>query len=303
MRTGGGIAALAVVALAASVPVPARADAADELTAAGEEAARVGDYTRAIAKFKEADRARPRARTACLIGLAYLRRELWPQAELFLARCRARANPDDLIPEWLSEAEQLLARKLAEVDVTAVTIVITPPEAAAAATVTVSSFAPDETFAPHPFHLAPGTHTIDVSAPGFEPARQTVELRGRGTRAITFALARPGGPAAVARPRRSSWPTRLWYVAGGAAVVGVGFHAWAASTRGKLVDAADGAAYDEHVGGFKIERDVAIGAYAVAVAAAATGLVLTFGHHGQEEVTVTGAPASGGAMVIVGWSR
>ncbi len=290
MRLGWIVGGLAL----AVWPSAAHADRADELTTIGEEQARVGDYTRAIANFKQADALRPRARTACLIGLAYLRRELWPQAELFLTRCQARANPDDLLPDWLPEAEALLSRKLGEVEVTRVTIAVAPPTADA--TVTVSSFAPDETFAPRTIHLAPGRHVVEVTAPGYAPARETLELAGRGARTLAFRLAPTRPPAGPGSP----WPRRLAIIAGGAAVVGAGFHAWAAVTRGRLTDSS--ARYDAAIDAFRLERGAALGAYGVAAAAATAGLVLHLARR-DETVRLSGAVAPGGGLVVVAWAR
>src|SRR5512143_1672663 len=105
----------------------ARADEVDDLVAKGQELAKQSEYTQAIAVFKQADAKRPRAAHACMIGLAYMRREAWPQAELFLALCRKRVTPGDEAPDWLPEAEQQLATKLKAAQIPAVTIDVTPP--------------------------------------------------------------------------------------------------------------------------------------------------------------------------------
>src|ERR1700733_8442606 len=86
----------------------ARADEVSDLEARGEQLAKSSEYTQAIAAFKAADLRRPRAVHACMIGLAYLRRELWPQAELFLASCEKRASPGDQPPGWIDAAEHQL---------------------------------------------------------------------------------------------------------------------------------------------------------------------------------------------------
>ena len=98
-----------VVVLSARI---ARADDVADLEARGEELARQSEYTQAIEAFKAADLRKPRATHACMIGLAYMRRELWPQAELFLALCEKRATPGDQPPSWIDEAEHQLAAKL-----------------------------------------------------------------------------------------------------------------------------------------------------------------------------------------------
>src|SRR4051812_38168470 len=120
MRSLVGLVVAATLALHGS----ARADEADDLATQGEELARRAEYAQAIEKFKAADRARPRALHACMIGLAYLRRQLWPQAEVFLARCRKRAVGTDTLPEWMADAEAQLTTQLASAPVTAVEIIV-----------------------------------------------------------------------------------------------------------------------------------------------------------------------------------
>src|SRR5207244_1267948 len=96
------------VLLLCAVAIPCRlafADDVADLEARGQELAKASEYSQAIEVFKQADAKRPRAAHACMIGLAYLRRELWPQAELFLALCEHRAVPGDQPPDWIDEAE------------------------------------------------------------------------------------------------------------------------------------------------------------------------------------------------------
>jgi len=148
-----------------------------ELRARGEQLAKDGHYSEAIDAFKAADRVERRASHACLIALVYTRRELWPQAELWLAQCQARANASDALPEWVPQLTTLLAERLEHVDVAPIDIVVEPRDANAA--ITVSSFAPDEVFAPRSIHLPPGRHTIRASAPGYRSAQQDIEVVGR----------------------------------------------------------------------------------------------------------------------------
>src|ERR1043165_4727656 len=124
----------------------AHADEVDDLEAKGQELAKQSEDTQAIAAFKQADARRPRAAHACMIGLAYMRREAWPQAELFLALCEKRAAPGDQPPDWTDEAEKQPRQKLSAAQIPAVTIDVSP--ANVGARLTVSSFAPDEVFDP-----------------------------------------------------------------------------------------------------------------------------------------------------------
>jgi uncharacterized protein HemY len=117
----------------------ARADDTADLVTKGQELAKQGAWSQAITAFKQADAQQPRAQNACFIGLAYLRRELWGQAELHFAICHARAKPDDPLPEWAAEAETQLAQKLAVQNVAAVTIEATRSSTSVARTRTAAS--------------------------------------------------------------------------------------------------------------------------------------------------------------------
>jgi hypothetical protein len=284
----------------------------DVLVKEGEDLARGGEYSRAIERFKQADALRPRARNACLVGLAYTRREFWPQAEIFFASCKARATVDDPAPDWLPEAEATLAAKIAEVAVAAVELRVEP--GGAEALLSVSSFLPDELFAPRTIHLPPGTHVIKASAPGFATTSETVEVNSREPVTVTITLV-PAGTGTEAKPKpppppeaewkRSKVPRYLLIGAGAAAVAGAVFHGLAYRERGELVDAVDAndlARYDEHEGTFDTYRAATFAFYGAAVAAGAIGAVLYFTDTRPAE-TIAVTPTAGGAMLTIGWER
>src|ERR1051326_7885574 len=112
-------------------PTTASAGNAADLVTQGQALAKAGEYSRAIALFKQADALEPRAEHACLIALTYTRRELWSQAEIFLATCHARAREHDQAPEWIGELDRALATKLVKVEVAPVAISVEPGSAAA----------------------------------------------------------------------------------------------------------------------------------------------------------------------------
>jgi tetratricopeptide (TPR) repeat protein len=288
--------AMLVLAVLAQV---AHADDAGALVARGDALGRNAEYSRAIELFKQADALRPSAANACRIGLAYTRRELWSQAEIFFARCKARATAADPLPDWFATATEQLAQKLAEVDAAAIDVRIAPT--LALARVGISSFPPDETFEPQLIHLAPGTYTITASAPDREPARVTFAVVPRTAQIVTLVLAaRPPPPTAAARAG-----TYLLYGAAAAAVAGVAFHALASHERDELAAAEaddDPVAWERHSGPFERDRAVAIGGYSVAVAAVIASLVLRH-HHGREVPSVSATTASGGAAVWLRWER
>jgi hypothetical protein len=136
----------------------ALAETRDGLQARGERLGREGKWTDAVHAFKAAEKLEHRAIHACLIALAHARREVWPEAALYLARCHE--HPGEPLPEWVPEAEQLIRQHLAEL--APITVVVEPADA----TLTASSFEPDEDFAPGTIYLPRGTHVLVAHAPG-----------------------------------------------------------------------------------------------------------------------------------------
>ena len=280
---------------------------APELQAEGEQLAKDSRFSEAIDKFKAADRMQPTAGHACLIALAYTRRELWPQAEIFLARCHERATPQDPLPDWVPVAEQQIQDRLATANAAAVTIDVSPPNAKAE--LTVSSFAPDEKFAPRTIHLPPGHHVIIAEADGFETARQDVDIATKDPKRVTIELHAKGektvlpphqvvppGPVA-AEP--SPWSKRLEI--GGAIVAGAGLVATGFMSYEYYAARNSAADWDSHIDTYRTSRIAAISLLAVGGGVAITGYLL---HRHDERASVAAAPLpEGGAMIAVGWQR
>lgn len=288
------------------------------MRARGEQLAKDGRFTEAIDAFKAAERLEPRARHSCLIALAYIRRELWPQAEIFLEQCETRATQADPVPEWVPTAKQQLAERLATVNVAPVSIRVEPADADVK--LAVSSFAPDELFAPRSIHLPPGRHVIIATAKGYNDAQKTVEVSSKSAQEVVITMLplgandgsgpTPGGTSA--RP-----PSRVpYYLIGGGgalAVAGGALHLlWYKPKHDELVkvteeppSAARDAKYDRLLPTFKRARAITIGFYAAGGAALITGLVLQYtvfkGKEAPAQVAVV--PESGGGMVTIGWSR
>jgi hypothetical protein len=304
-----------VIASVLAVASDAAADQRDELQAKGEVLAKEGRFGEAIEQWKAADRIEPRASHACLIALAYTRRELWPQAELFLALCHGRATATDPMPSWVPEAEQQLKDRLQSANVTPVTIDVTPPSAKAS--VTVSSFAPDEVFAPRTIHLPPGTHVIFAKAEGYEPEQVTLVIKDKAPKHVVIDLgvapeagnAQPPPPTDVVPPPASR--VGLYVMIGGGVVTlaGVGNHIGMAKSRQTLVDndpehANDQVAYDAAYPKFTKARAIAITCYVVGAGLLVTGYLLRSKAKREASVQLTAVPLpEGGGFVSLGWSR
>jgi len=296
-RRWGGVAWIAAATTAHAQP--ATPDA--ELVARGEELARSGEFSRAIVAFKQADKLHASAANACRIGLAYTRRELWSQAELFFARCKDRATAADPPPPWLAAAETALTAKLAEIDAAPIDVRVDAP----GALISISSFPPDEQFAPRAIHLSPGNYMIVARAPDREPAKVAVAVEARTAQIVTLVLPHPPPPPPPPPTRDQKIGRVLLWTAAGAAVVGVAAHGLAAYEHSQLDDARtanDPVAWDHHAGDFETARAIAIGGYTIAVAAAITGAILH--SHGPENSPVlTGTADAHGASVGLEWRR
>ncbi|MEP6860094.1 MAG: PEGA domain-containing protein [Deltaproteobacteria bacterium] len=311
----GALAGLAV--LVGSVRITAAdPDPGDAAREQGEQLAKAGRFSEAIAAFKDANAKKPRASSFCLIGLAYTRIERWPQAEIMIDRCKHNASAADPTPDWLPALEQELAKRLASVGVAPVTIVVEPATAKAA--VTVSSFAADEAFEPRTIHLPAGSHVITVTAPGFERAQTTVEVTGSANQVVTVTLhppasAKPNDTVAVL-PRQappptttSPLPTVVMATGGTLIAAGIVYHVTAFRTAAtNLADATDATPdphlYDQWSHRFDVRRDWLIGIYAAGVITTGVGLYLHFSAKQTESLPqVSVVPLDGGGMVSVGW--
>jgi hypothetical protein len=310
------IVAFALAGLVAAAG-PAAADQRGDLQAKGEQLAKEGRFGEAIDQFKAADRIEPRASHACLVALAYTRKEQWPQAELFLALCHKRATPTDPLPEWVPEAEKQLKDRLASARVTEVTIEVKPADANPR--VTVSSFAPDEVFEPQTIHLPLGTHVVFAKADGYADKQYTLEIKDRSPQHVVIDLAAPtptdNNPMVlpeVPEQPPAHQPSRLgMYVMIGGGVVGVlGVisHISMAAKRNKIdEDKTEGLTADEWEAGkpaFESARTRTIILYAVSAGALVTGYLLHRKAKNESAVQVGAAPLpEGGAYVSLEWAR
>jgi len=303
-----------VAALVVAAPAVGHADDREALQAKGEQLAKEGRFNDAIDAFKAADRIQPRASHACLIALAYTRRESWPQAELFLSICHQRANAGDPLPDWVPQADEMIKDRIASANLAEVMIETKP----ATARVTVSSFAPDEVFEPRTIHLPFGTHVVFAKADGYFDAQYTLEIKDKSPQHVVIDLipltakqkqerARGAGPMTTEPAPKRGTP---FLIGGSAAILGgIAAHLWWRHEHTVLVDATTGTIdqakvdlYNAHSTRYDIAHYSTIGLYAVGVGLVATGVVLRM--KSPESPAVAAVPLrGGGAMVSVEWSR
>jgi hypothetical protein len=284
------------IALVCTTAVTARATpAAEELSARGVELASSGRFTEAIEAFKAADRIEASPTHGCLIALAYTRRELWSQAEIFLARCHAPGGREQL-PEWVPELDKLIADRLAEVAVAEVHIAIVP--AGTPAQLSVSSFLPDETFASATtIHLSRGHHVITATAVGFEQEHYAIDVADTSPKQVVIRLYRPG-----TRPKPPSPLPRAMLI-GGAATLGAGVVAYGVMGLGwlKLRERTTnnfGGAYETM---YEYGRPVSLSLFAVGAGLVIAGYLLHRSH--AESPVAALAPVPGGGLLVIGWRR
>jgi hypothetical protein len=273
----------------------ARADDADDLVAKGEDLGRHGEWTQAITSFKHADVIAPRTNHACMIALAYTRREHWAQAELYFRRCHERAKPDDPVPDWAADAEAQLATKIAGANVPAVTITVTP---STAATIAISGFEADETTVPGVVHLAPGHYTIQVSAQDYLQQAREVEVPAATSAQVAFTLV----PLTLPNPDRTS-RLPLYVMGAGAALVVAGVvvdYAKVQPLRDEL--AKSQFEYRANEGSFGMWRTTAIGLWATGAIAIGIGAWLEVRRR-ELPFRVNASVGPGAASVEVSWPR
>ena len=285
---------------------------ADALIKEGNVLAAQSDFGGAIAKYKAAALTHSRAIDDCNIGSAYIELHKWPQAQLFLDRCHSRATTAATTD--FSEQRVKVAKEAMRGGAYAPIDVVEP----AGATVTVSSFEPDETFTPpRVIWLAHGTHTLTITRNGFQPRTVVVDVP-RDQRVseqlepvpvVEPKVERPKlvettmPPPSPSPPPRARSSRRTWgkiFLIGGVGVAALGgvFHVLASRTRGRAEELFAGDQFDAEVSTFKTQRAVAIGGYALGGIAIGTGLYLLM--TGKERAPVALAPRPGGAVVWLG---
>ncbi len=323
--------AIAVAGVVALAPPVAWADRREELQGQGEQLAKEGRFADAIESFKQADKIQPRASHACLISLAYTRRELWSQAQLWMATCHQRQSATDPLPDWVPLAEKQIEERLKTANVAAVTIDVKP--AGAKAKFWVSSFAPDEMFEPRTITLPFGTHVIFAKLEGSDapPKQQTLQITDKSAQRVEIDFDETTTPppadgtgsrmptTVTPTPKPGNTLSNVLLIGGGVTLIaGAASHVALGIARRDMLDATntfnaspmspqdfETADTKWHDAEKRFDRalKLTVGCYVVGAGLALTGYLIR--KKSSPEAPAIGAIPlpEGGAFVSVGWMR
>lgn len=323
------LAAVTIVALASS---GARADAAAEAAALHARGLELGKRGRtqhdlealrgAAALFKQALARDDVPLYECDLALALHYLEDYARANARLARCLPRLAATGAAAERIDDYRAVERENAAAVarGHLAIDIASTPP----GATVTVSSFPPDEfVIAPTVVWLAPGSHILVARLPGRDDASTsydvtpadvappttgtpaTVRRTWRPTLAVTPPAVAPpidvatSAPAVTRRSPRSRTPAYVGLgVGGGLLAAGGVVHLLGRDVRAEL-GTLSGDAYDRKLETWHLYQRSTIGLYAAG--AIATGIGAWLYLRARSPVAVTVAPNADGDGASVWW--
>jgi len=155
----------------------------------------------ALPLFEKAYQISRSPRTAAQLGLCELELGYWVEAERYLTE--ALAAPDH---PWVAKNKATLKKPLetARANIGELSLVLSP----ANAEVTLNRKPVDKALIGAPIRLGKGLVDVEVRAPGYEPARETVIIAGGKREERTYTLARDAAAqAAAAAVVTSSAPT------------------------------------------------------------------------------------------------
>ncbi len=287
---------IAAIALIVSFAAPAQADdarrrQADALVTEGVELGRHGKFELAIERFREAERAFPRAIHACNIGLAYRLWKRYPQAYRYLRRCQSLAT--EKLPSWVRREEKGVLKRLRRGKYAPVAVHVAP---AGAMLSLATLFGPDERLAaPVTLWLPHGSHelvatlaghetlTHEVSVANSEPMRLDLTLARRTVLTAKPVVEKPATPPAEkpapiepapVSPPPSDTPIAGWATLGsGVLAAGVGglLHGLAVSRADRIRGMVAGTQADSELSSFDLEKGLALGMYGVGAVAIGIG--------------------------------
>lgn len=291
---------------------------ADRLVREGAALGEEGRWDEAIARFKEAEKLWPRALHDCNIGLAQARARRPHLGLFYLERCERRETAT--LPAWVGarqrEARAALSRgAFAQIELRVVAA--EGGEAVVGAELTVSGLGDETLAAPAQLWLPLGEHTVVARAPGRVETRRALSVGARDRVVVEVALvleptvqAEPEpepdpmpepepepvvvAPPLVATPEDGDSNTPAWVtigVGGAALAVGGILYGVAAKTGDDASRLPPGAAFDEKLAAFELERGFSYGLLGVGAAAVVVGLGLVLFADGPR-ATVT--PVAGG---------
>ncbi len=294
---------------------PARAaartprDVADALVRDGARLGEAGQWDDAIARFRAAEAAFPRALHDCNIGLAYVRSQRPHLGWTWLGRCQSRAT--EPLPAWVETRRREALATLRKGNFAPVDIVLTPSHATFAIDtlpddVFATTASPGAAFATATLWLPFGTHTIDITADGFSSMRREIAVDAREALRVEVSLVpaptvamppipigetpdTPFEPGLPASPDESGplvrrlpddddgAPIGAWITFGsGLAALGAGtiLYGVAADTSHEASQLEAGDAFDRKLAAFERERGFSYGLLGAGAIATGIGLAM-----------------------------
>jgi hypothetical protein len=197
----GAAAVIAGLAVLCARPAAAatKAEQAEALIHEGVELRAHDQTARALTVFEKAYELSRTPRTAAQLGLCELELARYVDAQRHLLE--ALASPDH---PWIAKNKAILLRQLgvAAANVGELALTVSP----SGADVLLNGKPIDRSLAGPSIRLEKGPVEVEVRAPGYQPARETITIRGGQREQRTFALSPEVPPAAVATSLEAAPP-------------------------------------------------------------------------------------------------
>lgn len=280
---------------------------ADRLLAEGKRLGEDGEPEKALAKFREAERAFSRPVHLCNIGIAYETMGNLPLSLLYLERCREKAQS---FPRWLAAKHGEVAAELARTHAP-VEFRVSPRKAK----VRVSAFGDDEPLqSGERVFLPRGEWTVVARRKGYVEREASVQVRNLAGQRLDLTLDREPGAAGDEEEEVGGGGGGGARVAGGVlmglGLVGIGtgafFHYRSVNARDEARTLPPGPAFDEKRADYRRDGWIAVGAYATGAVCVGVGtyLLLRRGDASEEDARVAvSVGASGDFMVSLSFAR